>query len=53
MFESFYIYDEKLCKPSDDVAGGSALGATLASVLMCHFENTCLENCPPHSIPIG
>ena len=52
MFESFFIFDEKLYEQCDDVAMGSPLGPTLANVFMCHFENIWLENCPSHFKPI-
>ena len=44
MYESFFIFDQKDYKPCDGVAMGSPLGATLANVFMCHFENIWLEN---------
>ena len=52
MFESFFIFDEKLYEQCDDVAMGSPLGPTLANVFMCHFENIWLENCPSYFKPI-
>ena len=33
-------------------SNGFPLGPTLANVLMCHFENIWLENCPHHFKPI-
>ena len=52
MFGSFFIFNVKLYEQCDGVAVGSLLGLTLANVLMCHFENIWLENCPSHFKPI-
>ena len=44
--DSFFIFDGKCYKQKDGVAMGSPLGATLADVFLCHFEEQWMSDCP-------
>ena len=52
MFESFFLFDEKVYEQCDGIAMGSPFGPTSGNVFMCHFDNIWLENCPAQFKPI-
>ena len=51
--DSFFIFDGKYYKQKDGVAMGSPLDLTLANVLLCHFEELWMSDCPIDYKPIS
>ena len=44
--DSFFIFDGKYYKQKDGETMGSPLGWTMANVLLCHFEEQWMSDCP-------
>ena len=52
MSESLVLFDGECYKQIDGVAMGSPLGATLANIFLCFYEQIWLENCPVEFKPV-
>ena len=50
--ESYFIFNELLCKQIDGVAMGSPLGPTLANAFPCFYEKKWLEQCLEEFKPV-
>ena len=46
------MFNNKFYKQIDDVAMGSPLGAALANIFICSFENKWLQDCPHRLKPV-
>ena len=46
------MFNNKFYKQIDDVAMGSPLGAALANIFICSFENKWVQDCPHRLKPV-
>ena len=50
--ESYFIFNDVLCKQKDDVAIGSSLGSAMTNIFLSFYEIKWLEQCPKELKPV-